>query len=138
MAEPQINAFLTHLAVERNVSASTQSQALSAILFLYRHVLEREVGELGDLVRARQPQRLSGVLTRDEVRRLLRHMRGAEWLMASLLYGSGLRFSECLRLRVQDVDLARGELRVRDGKGAKDRATMLPEALKVPLQRQLA
>ena len=138
MAEPEINAFLTHLAVEQNVSASTQNQALSAILFLYRRVLKREVGELGDLVRAREPQHLPVVLTRDEVRRVLSHMQGAEWLMASLLYGSGLRLSECLRLRVQDVDLARGELRVRDGKGAKDRATVLPQALKVPLQRQLA
>ncbi len=137
MAEPEINAFLTHLAVRGKVSASTQTQALCAILFLYRRVLGLDIGELGELVRARKPQRLPVVLTREEVRAVLGEMRGQTWLMASLLYGSGLRLSECLRLRVQDLDLSRCEVAVRNGKGAKDRVTVLPESLRVPLRQQL-
>jgi len=129
MAGPEINAFLTHLAVEQKVSASTQTQALSALLFLYRHVLGQEIGELGDLIRARAPRRLPVVLTRDEVRSVLVHLHGDKWLMASLMYGSGLRLSECLNLRVHDLEPKRGEVLVRDGKGAKDRVTMLPAAL---------
>lgn len=137
MAEPEINAFLTHLAVTEKVSASTQTQALSALLFLYRHVLGREVGELADLVRARKPPRLPVVLTRDEVRAVLAGLNGDKLLMASLMYGSGLRLSECLHLRVQDLDFARGELTIRDGKGGKDRVTMLPLALKDDLRQHL-
>lgn len=137
MAEPEINAFLTHLAVKEKVSASTQNQALSALLFLYRHVLGREVGHLGDVIRARKPTRLPVVMTREEVKAVLANLTGDKWLMASLMYGAGLRLMECLRLRVQDVDFSRNEILVRDGKGAKDRITMLPESLKAPLQDHL-
>jgi len=137
MAEPEINAFLTHLAIKEKVSASTQTQALSAILFLYRHVLGREVGTLEGLIRARKPKRLPVVMSREEVKAVLGHLSRDKWLMASLMYGAGLRLMECLRLRVQDIDLARNEILVRDGKGAKDRVTMLPESLKAPLQEHL-
>jgi integron integrase len=137
MTEPEINAFLTHLAVEAKVSASTQTQALSALLFLYRHVLFYELGDLGAIARARTPKRLPVVLTRDEVRLVLGAMEGGTRVMASLLYGCGLRLSECLELRVQDIDFGLNELTVRQGKGAKDRVTMLPESLKPDLQQQL-
>jgi len=137
MAEPEINAFLTHLAVEGKVSASTQNQALSALLFLYRHVIYYELGDLGDVVRARTPKRLPIVLTRDEVRLLLAQMQGETKTMATLLYGCGLRLSECLQLRVQDIDFEMCEVTVRAGKGAKDRVTMLPESLKPALRDQL-
>jgi len=138
MAEPEINAFLTHLAVDGHVSASTQTQALSALLFLYRHVIGREVGELTDLVRARTSRRLPMVLTRDEVRTVLAELDGDRWLMASLMYGAGLRLMECLRLRVLDLEFTRGEIVVRDGKGGKDRVTMLPRTLTPALESQLA
>lgn len=134
MAEPEINAFLTYLAVKEKVAASTQNQALSALLFLYRHVLSREVGDLGGVIRARKPKRLPVVMTREEVKIVLANLSGDKWLMASLMYGAGLRLMECLRLRVQDIDFGRNEILVRDGKGAKDRITMLPASLKVPLQ----
>jgi len=137
MAEAEINAFLSHLAVKEKVSASTQNQALSALLFLYRHVIGREVGDLGNVIRARKPTRLPVVLTREEVKALLTNMSGDKWLMASLMYGAGLRLMECLRLRIQDIDFSRNELLIRDGKGAKDRSTMLPESLKTPLQEHL-
>jgi len=137
MAEPEINAFLTHLAIDRRASASTQTQALSALLFLYRHVLGREVGELTDLVRARTSRRLPVVLTRDEVRTVLSELDGDRWLMASLMYGAGLRLMECLRLRVLDLEFTRGEIGVRDGKGGKDRITMLPRTLTPALESQL-
>ncbi len=137
MAEPEINAFLMHLAVKEHVSASTQNQALSALFFLYRHVLGRQLGNLGDVVRARRPKRLPVVLTRPEVKAVLGNLTGDKWLMASLVYGAGLRLLECLRLRVQDVHLAAGQITVRDGKGFQDRRTMLPEALKGPLQEHL-
>jgi integron integrase len=137
MAEPEINAFLTHLATKEKVSASTQNQALSALLFLYRHVLGREVGDLGEIIRARKPKRLPVVMTRGEVKAVLTNLTGDKWLMASLMYGAGLRLMECLRLRVQDIDFSRNEILVRDGKGAKDRITMLPESLKALLQRHL-
>jgi len=133
MAEPEINAFLTHLAVKEKVSASTQNQALSALLFLYRHVLGREVGDSGDVIRARKPKRLPVVMTREEARAVLSHLEGDKRLMASLMYGAGLRLTECLRLRIQDIDFERNEITVRDGKGSKDRRTMLPESLKQPL-----
>jgi integron integrase len=137
MGEPEINAFLTHLAVEEKVSASTQNQALSALLFLYRHVIGKEIGDLGHVIHARKPVRLPVVLTREEVKSLLAQLSGDKWLMASLMYGAGLRLMECLRLRVQDIDFSRSEILVRDGKGAKDRITMLPESLKKPLCDQL-
>jgi len=137
MAQPEINAFVTHLAVDAHVSASTQTQALSALLFLYRHVIGREVGELTDLVRARKSRRLPVVLTRDKVKAVLSQLDGDTWLMVSLMYGSGLRLMECLRLRVLDVELTRSEIVVRDGKGGKDRVTMLPLSLKPALDSQL-
>ncbi len=137
MGELEINAFLTHLAVAEKVSASTQNQALSALLFLYRHVIGKEVGDLGHVIRARKPSHLPVVLTRDEVKALLAQLSGVKWLMASLMYGAGLRLMECLRLRLQDIDFTRHEILVRDGKGAKDRITMLPESLKKPLADHL-
>ncbi len=137
MGAPEINAFLTHLAVEGKVSASTQTQALSALLFLYRHVLGREIGELGDVIRARKPRHLPVVLNRDEVRAVLAHLDGDTWLVASLLYGAGLRLAECVNLRGQDIDFSRGEITVRRGKGAKDRVTMLPRSVQEPLREHL-
>jgi len=138
MGEAEINAFLTHLATEREVSASTQNQALSALLFLYRYVLQRPVGDLGGVVRARRPRRLPVVLTRDEVAAVLDYLDGDLRLMASLMYGAGLRLNECLGLRVQDLDFARGEIVVRGGKGDKDRVTVLPQALRPQLRAHLA
>ncbi len=138
MAEPEINAFLTHLAVKEKVSASTQTQALSALLFLYRHVLGQEIGSLGNIIRARKPKRLPVVMTRDEVREILHCLSGDKKLMAALLYGGGLRLMECLRLRVQDLDFGRCEIVIRDGKGGKDRRTMFPETLAAPMQEHLA
>ncbi len=138
MGEAEINAFLTHLAVEEKVSSSTQNQALAALLFLYRYVLDRPLGDLGDVIRARKPRRVPVVMTPEEVASVLHELDGEMWLMASLLYGSGLRLSECLRLRVQDLDFGCGEITVRNGKGAKDRVTMLPESLKGPLEKHLA
>ena len=137
MAEPEINAFLTHLAVKERVSPSTQNQALSALLFLYRVVLKREIGELGDIVRARRAKRLPVVMTRDEVRRVIAGLRADKWIMANLMYGAGLRLMECLRLRVQDIDFGAGEIMVRDGKGFKDRPALLPEKVRKPLLEHL-
>jgi integron integrase len=137
MSEQEINAFLTHLAVKDKVSASTQNQALSALLFLYRRVIRRPVGDLGEVIRARKPKRLPVVMSRAEVKALLAALNGDKWLMASLMYGAGLRLMECLRLRVQDIDFSRNEILVRNGKGGKDRITMLPESLKAPLQVHL-
>jgi len=137
MAEPEINAFLTHLAVKAKVSASTQNQALSALLFLYRHVIGREVGDLGEVIRARKPKRLPVVMTSGEVKDVLSYLTGDKWLAASLMYGAGLRLMECLRLRVQGIDFSRNEITVRDGKGSNDRITMLPESLKSPLNYHL-
>jgi integron integrase len=133
MAEAEINAFLSHIAVERNVAASTQNQALNALLFLYKKVLQTELGFIGDLVRAKRPRKLPVVLTRSEVRSILSHLSGTSWLMASLLYGTGIRLMECLRLRVKDIDFAYNQILLRDGKGKKDRVTMLPQNLKKPL-----
>jgi len=129
MGADEINAYLTHLAVEGHVSASTQNQALSAMLFLYNKVLEEDIGRVGEVIRARKPRHLPVVLTRDEVTRILARLEGTWWLMGMMLYGSGLRQIECLRLRVKDVDLKRREIRVRDGKGGKDRVTTLPESI---------
>jgi integron integrase len=137
MGEVEVNRFLTHLATREHVSASTQTQALSALVFLYRRVLGRELGELGPLVRARRPSRLPIVLTPQEVQSVLARLQGDVWLMASLMYGSGLRLSECIGLRVHHVDFGRRVILVRDGKGAKDRETMLSSALMGPLERHL-
>lgn len=137
MGAREAEAFLTHLAVDRCVAASTQNQALNALLFLYREVLEREIPALDDFARARRPARLPVVLTRAEVRAVLAQLSGVHWIMASLLYGSGLRLLECLRLRVKDLDLARHGVLVRDGKGRRDRITVLPESLNHPLRAHL-
>jgi integron integrase len=137
LGETEVTAFLNDLAVERRVAAGTQNQALSALLFLYREVLGRELAWLDGLERAKRPPRLPVVLTRAEVERLLAHLTGGRWLLASLMYGSGLRVMECLRLRVKDVDLACRQILVRDGKGEKDRVTMLPEKLAEPLRAHL-
>ncbi len=138
LAEKEINTFLTNLAVEEKVSSSTQNQALAAILFLYRFVIRQSVGSLDDVIRAKKPLHLPVVLSREEVRTILSKLSGDKWLIASLLYGTGLRLMECLELRVQDIDFARNEVTVRNGKGAKDRTTMLPESLKTFLRDQLA
>ena len=137
MGVVEIEAFLTHLAVMRDVSASTQNQALAALLFLYKDVLKLELPRLQDVVRAKKPRHLPVVLTREEVEVLLAQMQGVQWLVANVLYGSGLRLLEALRLRVKDVDFTRCEIVVRDGKGQKDRVTMLPKRVSEPLQAYL-
>ena len=137
MGAPELTRYLSSLAVEGNVAASTQNQALSALLFLYREVLEQEVPWLDDVVRARRPVRLPVVLTRDEVRAVLRQLTGTPRLMAILLYGSGLRLLECARLRVKDIDFGRNQIIVRAGKGDKDRTTTLPTIISVELARHL-
>ena len=137
MGKAEVTAFLTHLAARRNVAASTQNQALSAILFLYREVLELELEWVDGFERSKRPVRLPVVLTPAEARSVLSQLEGTKWLMASLLYGSGLRLMECLRMRVKDVDFGYGQILVRDGKGAKDRVTMLPQAAIEPLKAHL-
>jgi integron integrase len=137
MGAPEVTQFLSSLAVEGRVAASTQNQALGALLFLYRHVLHQELPWLDDIVRAKRPKRLPVVLSRDEVRAVIGELRGTQRLMATLLYGSGLRLLECCRLRVQDIDFAANQIIVRDGKGAKDRATVLPSIVKAALNEQL-
>ena len=137
MGAPEVTQFLSSLAVEGRVAASTQNQALSALLFLYRYVLHQDLPWLDDVVRARRPKHLPVVLTRDEVRAVISKLDGAPRLMATLLYGSGLRLLECARLRVQDIDFAMNQIIVRDGKGAKDRVTVLPAVVKEPLTRHL-
>jgi len=137
MGKREVTAFLTHLAVVRHVSASTQNQALSALLFLYRHVLERDMEWLDDLVRARRRERLPVVLSRAEVAALFSVMTGVRRVQAGILYGAGLRLLECLRLRVKDLDFDRNEIVVRDGKGGKDRVTVFPRVLRTPLQEHL-
>jgi integron integrase len=133
MGEREVAQFLSDLAEDRKVAASTQSQAASALIFLYKTVLRRDIAWIEDVARAKAPRRLPVVLTRDEVRAVLRQLHGTKRLVATLLYGSGLRLLECLGLRVKDVDFGRGELLVRRGKGAKDRVTMLPSSSKEPL-----
>ncbi|HEY3122074.1 MAG TPA: integron integrase, partial [Vicinamibacteria bacterium] len=122
----EVRAYLSHLAVRRQVSASTQNQAFAALLFLYRHVLGKDLGTLGDVVRAKRPRRLPVVLTPEEVEQVFAYVDGAPLLICRLLYGSGLRLLECLGLRVKDLDFQRNEIIVRDGKGRKDRVTVLP------------
>ena len=137
MGAAEVSAFLSWLAVERNVAAATQNQALSALLFLYKEVLGVGLPWLDQMVRAQRPVRLPVVLSEAEVRRLLQHVEGSARLMVGLLYGAGLRQVECLSLRVKDVDFVYRQIIVRDGKGGRDRATMLPENLVQPLQRHL-
>ncbi len=137
MGAAEIEAFLTHLAVRRDVAASTQNQALAALLFLYKEVLKLDLPWLQGIVRAKKPKHLPVVLTRAEVEALLTQLQGVGWIVANLLYGSGLRLLEALRLRVKDVDFARREILVRDGKGQKDRVTMLPMRIVEPLQAYL-
>jgi len=137
MAEPEVTAFLTYLAVERKVSSSTQNQARSAILFLYREVLDVHLPWLESVVKAKRSQRVPTVLTKSETMRLLAQLEGQAWLVGALLYGSGMRLQECLQLRIKDVVFERLEITVRSGKGAKDRITMLPRKLTEPLAEQI-
>ena len=137
MGGAEVEAFLTHLAVDRQVSASTQNQAKAAILYLYKQVLGVDLPWLDGVVQAKTPKRLPVVLTASEVRALLLHMQGTTGLIAQLLYGTGMRLLEALRLRVKDVEFARREIVIRQGKGNKDRVTVLPENLIGPLQAQL-
>ncbi len=134
----EVEKFLTHLAVAGRVSASTQNQAKSALLFLYKEVLNQALPWLDNIESAQRPKRLPVVLTTDEVEALLARVHGTVGLMLRLIYGTGMRIMECVRLRVKDVDFARGEIIIREGKGAKDRVTMLPASLAAPLQQHLA
>ena len=138
MGGEEVTAFLNHLARDREVAAATQNQALAALLFLYKEALGTPLPWLDGLNRAKRPEHVPTVLSREEVTRLLNAMDGTKWLMASLLYGAGLRLRECLKLRVKDVDFSYRQILVRDGKGAKDRVTMLPAAAIQPLQAHLA
>lgn len=137
MGAPEVERFLTSLAVDGQVAANTQNQALSALLFLYKEVLRIDLPWMEDVTRAKRPRRLPTVLSRTEVQDLLAQLDGRPWLQCSLLYGTGLRLMECLRLRVKDVDFAHNEITVRNGKGSKDRRTVLPKALVEPLQREV-
>lgn len=136
MGKPEIEAFLAHLAVDKNVAASTQNQALSALLFLYRDVLNQPVPWV-DVLWAKKPQRLPVVLTKEEVQAVIRHLSGESRLIVQLLYGGGLRVNECLRLRVKDVDFGQQHIMIRDGKGFKDRTTTLPQTAVSPLRQHL-
>lgn len=137
MGEREINQFLNYLAIKAKVASSTQNQALCAILFLYNEVLKKQIGRFDDVIWAKKPKRLPVVFTRDEVKAVMRHLSGTQWLMAMLLYGAGLRLMECLRLRVQDIDFGYKQITVRDAKGHKDRVTMLPEMVIEPLKKHL-
>jgi integron integrase len=137
MGAQEIRAFLVHLAVHENVAASTQNGALNALLFLYRYVLKQPFPELGTIERAKRPQRLPTVFSREEVPLVLAQLQGTNRLMGSLLYGAGLRLMECVRLRVKDIDFAYHQIIVRDGKGAQDRVTMLPRTMEERLKQHL-
>ncbi len=137
MSESEINQYLSYLAVETNIGASTQNQALSALLFLYRHVIGREIGELEGLIRARKSQRIPIVMSKAEVKMVLSGLVGRDRLLVELIYGTGMRLIECLRLRVHDLDFRRNEVHINKGKGNKDRVVMLPEVLKLRLTRHL-
>ena len=137
MGEAEVTRFITHLATQDKVSASTQSQALSAIIFLYKNVLDRQLEWMDRIVRAKRPVRLPVVLSREEVSEVLRHFHGVPWLQGSLMYGSGMRLLECHRVRVKDLDFRRLEAMVRDGKGRKDRVTIFPKKLVKPLAANL-
>ena len=138
MGQGEVSAYLTHLAVQRKVSASTQNQALSAILFLYKKVLKLDIGWIDDVVRAKQAQRLPTVMDHDVVIRLLNELNGTQKLLAYLIYGSGLRLMEALRIRIKDIDFEYNQLIIRAGKGNKDRMAILPRKLRDPLKRQMA
>lgn len=135
--EPAVNTFLTHLAVREHVAASTQNQALAALLFLDEHVLEQPLDRIEGVIRARKPKRVPVVLSREEVHAALSFMEGTPRLVGMLLYGTGMRLTECLSVRVKDLDFHRREVIVRDGKGAKDRVTMMPDLLRGPLREHL-
>jgi integron integrase len=137
MGEIEIKAFLTNLAVNKNVAASTQNQAFNALLFLYREVLKQNFGDISDTVRAKKPKKLPVVFTKEEVRLIINQLDGNKWLMAQLLYGAGLRVMECVRLRVKDIDYSYRQITVRDGKGGNDRVTMLPVIVIEHLKRHL-
>jgi integron integrase len=137
MGKPEIERFLSHLAVNRNVAPSTQNQALNAILFLYKYVLDMPLNDYIDATRSKKPKRLPTVLNQSEIRRFFQHINGTNELMAKLLYGAGLRLMECVRLRVKDVDFENHQIIVRDGKGGKDRATVLPKTVQEDLRLHL-
>jgi len=137
LGEAEINHFLTHLAVQKKVSASTQNQALCAIVFLYKNVLRKELGDFGPLIWAKKSKRLPVVLSNEEVSAVFNQLHGIHWIMGMLLYGSGLRLNECLQLRVKDIDFHYNQIFVRDAKGDKDRVTMLPEKVKEKLKDHL-
>ncbi|MBI9073514.1 MAG: integron integrase [Melioribacteraceae bacterium] len=137
LSEQHIKDYLTHLALYQHVSSSTQNQALNAIIFLYKHVLKIELGKIGSIPRAKRTRRIPEVLSQQEIKELFTKLSGQNLLMASLLYGSGLRLMECLRLRIKDVDISNSQLIIHDGKGQKDRVTVLPNSLVEPLNKQI-
>ncbi len=137
MGTQEVEQFLTYLAVNGRVASSTQNQALSAILFMYKEVLKIELPWLNDVTRAKRCEKIPLVFSKIEIRKLLANLDGTYWIMAHLLYGAGLRLMECLRLRVKDIDFDMNQIAVRDGKGKKDRVTMLPEIVKLHLQQHL-
>ncbi len=136
MGATEISQYINYLAVTRNVSSSTQNQALCAVIFLYKHVLKIEINEF-DIVWAKKPKKLPVVLTKEEVKQTLKNLKGTAWIVGNILYGSGLRLMECLRLRVQDIDFENNQIIVRNGKGGKDRVTMLPFLVKDALKAKL-
>ena len=136
MGAPEVRSFCSHLAEKEHVSASTQNQAFNALVFLYRHIVNKELGVV-DAARAKRPKRLPVVLSRSEVERMLSFLADTQAIMATLLYGSGLRLMECHRLRVKDIDIEQRQIVVRDGKGFKDRITVLPEAVIPDLKKHL-
>ena len=133
MGAAEIREFLSHLAVQKNVAASTQKQALNAIMFMYIQVYERNIGDIGKFIRPKKPEKVPTVFSREEAKKVISHLEGRHWLIVNILYGSGLRLIECLRLRIKDIDFAYNQIVVRAGKGEKDRCTMLPQKLKEPL-----
>lgn len=135
--ENHITEFLNFLAVQRRVASSTQNQAMCALVFLYRHVLKKDLAQFENMVFAKRPSKLPVVFTREEVRNILFQLEGVTWIMGQLLYGAGLRVMECVRLRIKDIDFGYQQIVVRDGKGHKDRITMLPEIVIEPLSRHL-
>lgn len=137
MGEKEIKEYLTSLAVEGKVAASTQNQALCAIIFLYKEVLKKKIGNLEDIIWAKKPKKLPVVYTRDEVKTVLKNLTGTEWIICNILYGAGLRLIECLRLRTQDIDFTYNQIIIRSGKGDKDRVTILPDIIKEVLKARL-
>jgi integron integrase len=138
MGVKEVEGFLSYLATERSVSAATQNQALNALVFLFKQYLRREFGELKEIARPNRPKSIPVVFTKDEVRRVLAELSGTPWLIASLLYGSGLRISECLRLRIKDLEIERRQITIRQSKGSKDRVVILPQKLVVHIERRIA